>query len=163
MAAGWLTCLFSYPGVFSFGHGTITYLILLPIALLLVVQSFIADGSLSVIYQNTAAGIALFAVAGAHWLAASPVMSLVGVLVAVATVAIGTLAGEQSVFVLGLLMALISLGNFGLQAFRFHSSYAWAALALIGIGVMFSATLIEKRPIDRILKNRSPWGMFKLR
>jgi hypothetical protein len=163
LAVGWLICLLAYPGFFLLGQGTIAYLILLPIAALLGILSLICTDSLAVKYQNSAAVLSLFAVASAHWLEPSPAISIVGVLAAVATVASGTLAGEESIFIFGLLMALISLGNFGLQAFRLHNCYAWAGLAIIGIGVMFSATLIEKGYARRFFKGGSLWGRFKTR
>ncbi len=163
LASGWLICLLSYPGIFFLSQGSMAYLILLPIAAVLGIQSLIIDDSWAVTYQNAAAVLSLLAVVAAHWFEPSPVISIVGVLTAVATVASGTLVGEESIFIFGLLMALISLGNFGLQAFRMHNCYAWAALALIGIGVMFSASLIEKGYTRRFFKGGSLWGKFKTR
>ncbi len=58
--------------------------------------------------------------------------------------AAGALAGEKPVLVLGSLAAAVSLCNFGLQAVRLHTGYAWVALALLGIAVIFCASLIEK-------------------
>jgi hypothetical protein len=75
----------------------------------------------------------------------------------------GTLAGEKPVFVFGLLTAVISLGNFCLYAFKLHSNYAWVALALIGIGVMFSASIIEKGRTRIFFIGASLWGRFKPR
>lgn len=163
LAGGWLISLFSYPGVFSMDQGTMIYLMLLPIAAVLVMQSLICDGPLSAYYQHAGAVIALLAVAVAHWLSASPAVSLIGAVSAGALVLTGTLAGERSICLLGLLMAFISLGNFGLQMFRLHGSFAWAALALIGIAVMFSASLIEKRPGAGLFKNNFLWGRLKIR
>jgi hypothetical protein len=139
------------------------YLALLPIAALLGTQSLVADGQAAATYRSSAAIVALLSVVFAHWLDATPMVSIVGVVVAMATVAAGTLAGEKPAFVLGLLIAAVSLGNFCLQAFKLHSNYAWVALALIGIAVIFSASLIEKGRTGSFLKSASLWGRLKPR
>jgi hypothetical protein len=163
IVAGWLTCLLPILDKIALGDGTTAYLILLPIAAILGTQSLVADNQAAPIYRCVAAIVALLGVGFAHWVEAVPMVSIAGVAVAIATVAAGTLAGEKPVFVFGLLTAAVSLGNFCLQAFKLHSNYAWVALALIGIGVMFSASLIEKGRTSSFLKGASLWGRFKFR
>ncbi|MFH0782352.1 MAG: hypothetical protein V2B20_10445 [Pseudomonadota bacterium] len=88
-------------------------------------------------------------------------MSIIGVVVSLAVVTAGMMVGEKPVFVFGLLTAAVGLGNFCLHVVKLHSNYAWVALALIGIGVMFSASLIEKSRTGSFLKCFSLWGRLK--
>ncbi len=163
IVAGWVTCLLPILNKVAFEYGMTIYLVLLPIAALLGTQSLVADSQAAATYRSAAAIVALLSVVFAHWVEAAPMVSIVGVVVAMATVAVGTLAGEKPVFVFGLLTAAVSLGNFCLQAFKLHSSYAWVALALIGIAVIFSASLIEKGSTKSFLKGASVWGRLKSR
>jgi hypothetical protein len=161
--AGWVTCLLPILDKVALGDGMTVYLILLPIAAILGAQSLAVDGQAATTYRSATAIVVLLNVVFAHWVEAAPMVSIVGLAVAIATVAAGTLAGEKPVFVLGLLTAAMSLGNFCLQAFKLHSSYAWLALALIGITVIFSASLIEKGSTRSLLKGTSLWGRLKPR
>jgi len=163
IVAGWVTCLLPILDNIVLGGGMTSYLILLPIAAILGTQSLVAESQAATTYRGAAAIVALLGVVFAHWIEAAPMTSIVGVAVAIATVTAGTLAGEKPVFAFGLLAAAISLGNFCLQAFKLHGNYAWVALALIGIGVMFSASLIEKGRTRSFLKGASLWGRCKPR
>lgn len=161
LGAGWLTCLLPALDRVPVGAGGTVYLILLPIAAILGIQSLIAGDHTSAGYRSAAAVAALLAVVAAHWMDASSMVSLAGLAVALAVVAAGTLAGEKPVFVLGCLCAAVSLGNFALQAVQLHSSHAWVALALLGIGVIFSATLIEKSRTRSLRRDALLWGRLK--
>jgi len=152
LVASWLICLLPVLNSMALGLGETVYLILLPISAILWIQSLMVDGSAGAGYRNAAAIVALLSV-----------LAIVGIVVALATVAAGTLAGEKPVFVLGCLAATVSLGNFGLQAIKFHVNYAWVALALIGIGVIFSASLIEKGRTMQLIKGTALWGRLKVR
>ncbi len=161
LAAGWITCLQPLLGAFFSEDGMTVYLVLLPLAAILAVQSFMDEGSTVEDFRNVAACIALISIVVAHWIEATALVSVVGVVVALVLVAAGILAGQMPVFVSGLLSAAVSLGNFCLQAFTLHSDYAWVALALLGIGVIFSASLIEKARTGKFLKGVVLWGRFK--
>ncbi len=161
LAAGWLTFLLPSLHWTSEGHGWMTFLILLPLAAIPGIQSLVTDDEEAVIYRTTAGVIALLAVGLTHWLEATSMVSLVGSVVAILTIAAGTLMGEKLLFFNGLSALIISLGNFCLQAVTLHSSYAWIALALVGISVMFSASLIEKGRKISSLKGYYLWGRFK--
>lgn len=161
LGAGWLTCLWPILGSFFLEDGMTVYLVLLPLAAILAVQSFIDEGSIVENYRYVAALVALLSIVAAHGIEATALVSLVGVVVALALVAAGALAAQLPVFIFGLLSAAVSLGNFGLKAFTLHSSYAWVALALLGIGVMFTASLIEKARTGKFLKGVAIWGRFK--
>ncbi len=89
--------------------------------------------------------------------------SLTGIVVAVAVVAAGTLVGEKPVFICGMLAAAVSLANIGWQAVKLHSGYAWVGLAFIGIGVILSASLIEKRQAGQLPAGTALWGRLKPR
>jgi hypothetical protein len=159
--AGWLLYILPALGAVTINEGFAIYLILLPIAMILAVQSMITNDQQTINYRNAAAIIGLLSVLFAHWSAAAPMISVVGVIIAVAIVSAGTLIGETPIFIFGSLAAAISLGNVCFQAIRLHSGYAWVALACIGIGIMFAASLIEKK--RTFFKNASVWGRFRVR
>lgn len=161
LGAGWLTCLLPALDSAALGQWEKAYLILLPMAAVLGAQSLVVRGPEGAGYRGVAAAVALLGVVAAHYFEASFVVSLTGISVALATVAAGTLAGERRVFVLGSVAAAVSLGNFGLQAVQRHTGYAWVALAILGIGVIFSASLIEKGRTRRFMKGISLWGRLK--
>jgi hypothetical protein len=161
LGAGWLTSLLPILDSAVLGQWEKAYLILLPMAAVLGAQSLVVSAREGAAYRCAAAAVALLSVVVAHWFEAASVGSLAGIGVAMATVAAGTLAGEKPVFVLGSLAAAVSLGNFGLQAVQRHAGYAWVALALLGIGVIFSASLIEKGRALRFIKGNSLWGKLK--
>ena len=163
IVAGWVISMMPVLDMISLREGMTVYLILLPIAAMLGIQALVVDSWATSIYLGAAAIVALLTVVLAHWVGATPLVSIVGVVVAIATVFAGTLAGEKPVFAFGLLTAVISLGNFCLHAFKLHSNYAWVALALIGIGVMFSASIIEKGRTGMFFKGSSLWGRLKPR
>ncbi len=162
LSAGWLVSLLPILESSVLSEGPATYLILLPVAAILVALSLVSEGLAAGNYRSFAATVATFSVIIAHGVEATPLVSIIGVMVAVAVVSAGTLAGEKLVFILGLLTALLSLGNILFQAVRLHGSYTWVALAAIGIGVMFSASLIDKG-LARSLKKTSMWGRWKTR
>lgn len=161
MCTGWLTCLLPVLDSAAWGPAEKAYLILLPMAGILGTQSLAAGDSAGPNYRSAAAAVALLGVVAAHWFEAVSMVSLAGIVVAMATVAAGTLAGEKPVFVLGSLTAAVSLGNFGLRAVQLHTGYAWVALAFLGIGVIFSASLIEKGRARQLMKGIPMWGMLK--
>ena len=163
IVAGWVISLWPVLDTISFSEGMTVYLILLPIATLLGAQSLVADSCATAAYRCAAAILALLTVVLAHWVEATPMVSIVAVVVAIATATAGTLAGEKPVFIFGLLAAAIGLGNFCLHAFKLHSDYAWVALALIGIGTMFSASIVEKGRARLYFQGTSLWGRFKNR
>lgn len=159
LGAGWLVFLLPVLDSAAWGQGAKAYLILLPMAAMLGVQSLVARGPAGNNLRSAAAAVALLGVVVAHLCEAVSMVSLVGIGVALAIVAAGTLAGERPVFVAGSLAAVVSLGNFALQAVRLHTGYAWVALALLGIGVIFSASLLEKGRFRQRIKT-SLWGRF---
>ncbi len=161
--AGWLICLMSILDSFTLGKGMAVYLALLPIALSFGTQSLQAEQRMARQYRNTAAIGALLSVIVAHWCGATPMVSVLGVLVSLVIVCAGTLAGEKLLFAVGVLAAVVSLGNFGFQAIKLHSNYAWVALALIGIAIMFSASLFEKKNALPFFKDNPLWGRLKAR
>jgi hypothetical protein len=162
MTAGWLIYILPALGPVSMNEGFAVYLILLPPAMILAVQSMVTNDQQAINYGNAAAIVGLLSVLFAHWsAAAAPMVSAVGVIIAVAIVSAGTLIGETPIFIFGSLAAAISLGNVCFQAIRLHSGYAWLLLACIGIGIMFVASLIEKK--RSFLKNSSLWGRFRVR
>jgi hypothetical protein len=163
IVAGWVTCLLPILNKVALGDGMTVYLVLLPIAALWGTQSLVADSQAAATYRSAGAIVALLSVVFAHWVEAAPIVSIIGVVVSLAMVTAGTLVGEKPVFVFGLLTAAVGLGNFCLHVVKLHSNYAWVALALIGIGVMFSASLIEKGRIRSLLKGISLWGRLKAR
>jgi hypothetical protein len=159
LGAGWLVFLLPVLDSPAWGQGEKAYLVLLPMAALLGIQSMAAGGAG---YRSAAAAVALLGVVVAHLCEAVPMVSLAGIAVGLAVVAAGTLAGERPVFVLGSLAAAVSLGNFGLHAVRLHTGYAWVALALLGISVIFSASLLEKGQARQLLQT-TLWGRLKTR
>jgi hypothetical protein len=160
LGAGWLVFLLPVLDSPAWGQGVKAYLVLLPMAALLGIQSIVSGGPAGATYRSAAAAVALLGVVVAHFCEAVPMMSLAGIAVALAVAATGTLAGERPVFVLGFLAAAVSLGNFGIHAVRLHTGYAWVALALLGIGVIFSASLLEKGRARQIMKT-TLWGRLK--
>jgi hypothetical protein len=163
LAAGWLTFLLPFLDSVTLGEGMAVYLILLPMTVMLWALSLVADDPTVATYRSVAAIVVLLSVVLAHWIQAAPIVSIVGVVVSLAMVTAGTLVGEKPVFVFGLLTAAVGLSNFCLQVVKVHSNYAWVVLALIGIGVMFSASLIEKGRTRSLLKGFSLWGKLKAR
>jgi hypothetical protein len=161
MGAGWIVVLLPILDSAAWGQGEKAYLILLPMATMLGVQSLLAGGPAGAGYRNTAAAVGLCAVVAAHWFEAGTFVSLAGIVVAMTIVAAGTLAGERPVFMLGLSASAVSLGNFFLQALRLHTGYAWVALATLGIGVIFSASLLEKGHTRRLMQAIPLWGRLK--
>jgi hypothetical protein len=161
LGTAWLTCSLPVLDSAAWGAGAKAYLILLPMAAILGAQSLAAGGSRGAVFRSAAAAVALLGVVVAHWVEPVSMVSLAGVFVATAMVAGGTLAGERPVFVLGLLAAALSLGNFSLQAVQWHTGYAWVALALLGIGVIFGASLIEKGLPRPFMKGGTLWGRLK--
>lgn len=162
LTAGWLTSLPPVLDSIACGAGIKVYIVLLPITIIWGAISLVAEYPTAATYRCAATLVTFFSVVIAHWFEAAPVVSIAGVAIAIVTVSAGMLTGEKPVFIFGLLTAVVSLGDFCLQAVKLHSNYAWVALALIGIGVIFSASLIEKGRNRFFLKGASLWGRFKL-
>jgi len=161
MIIGWLTCLLPMLDTIALGDGMQVYLVLLPIALVLGAMSLMVEGRDAVSYHHAAALVALVNVLLAHWFEATAMVSIAGVVVAICSLVAGILVAEKPVLIFGVMAAVLSLGNFCLQALRLHSNFAWAALAVIGIGVMLSASLLEKRSPRVFLENVKLWGRYK--
>jgi hypothetical protein len=161
MAVGWMICLYARLLTLPMGEGMAVYMALLPVGLVLGLQSLLEEGRAARFYRLCGIFAAFLAVFFAHWLGATSAVSVVGIVAALAMVSIGTVAGEMDVFAFGVVAGAMGLGNFAYQAVQMHSSYAWAALALIGIAVMFSASLIERKQGWIWLKKKIPWGGLK--
>ena len=162
MTSGWLIFLSPTIKTFLSGEVMAAYLILLPIAVAIGLLSLINNGQVAIFYRILAALIALLSVLITFAIGATPLDSIAGIAIALMILSVGTLMGEKAVFAIGSITALLSLGNFGYQVVRVNSGYAWLVLAIIGIGVMLSASLAEKKHYRNFLKYSHLWGRYKI-
>lgn len=161
MVIGWTMCLLPILNAASIGDGMATYFFILPISIMLGIQSLQCNGKTARNYRYAAVFACLISVIVAHWFQHTPMISSIAIVVAIFILALGTLTAEKLIIYCGTLIAIIGLANFGLQLFQMQISYGWLALAVIGIGAMFSASLIETERSWRFLQRPSFWGKLK--
>ena len=158
MTAGWLVCFGQILNSYDIGEAFIVYLGLLPLSVVLVGHSFAYTGKMAKYQRLAAAVIALIGVLFAHGAEATIQTSMVALGSAAAVLALGTLVAEKRMILIGAITGILGLGNLGLLAFQMQTGYAWLILAIIGIGVMFGASLMEVQRSWRFLQNSSLWG-----
>lgn len=161
MAAGWWVCFAQVLDSFDIGEAAAIYLGLLPLAAVLAGHSLISAGKTARYQRMAAAMIALASVFSVHCIQATIPASVAAIVTAAAVLLLGTLVAEKPVLFIGGLTAVIGLGNLSLLAFRMHINHAWLILAVIGISVMFCASLIETKRLWRFLKRSSMWGILQ--
>ncbi len=161
IAAGWWICFTQILGSFDIGDAAAVYLGLLPLAAALAGHSFITSGKTARYQRMAAALTALAGVIAAHCSQATIPASVMAVATAAAILVLGTLVAEKPVLFIGGSAGLIGLGNLIILAFRMHIGHAWLVLAIIGIGIMLGASLIETRRPWKALKHSSLWGILE--
>lgn len=161
MAAGWWICFTQMLAYFYIGTAAAIYLGLLPPAAALAGHSLMSSCKTARYQRMTAAITALASVIIVHYSQATVPASVVAAVTAAVVLVLGTLVAEKPVMFIGGLISVIGLGNLSVLAFRLHISHAWLILAIIGIGVMFCASLIETKRLWRFLKRSSVWGMLQ--
>jgi hypothetical protein len=161
MAAGWWICYIQILDAFDIGAAAAIYLGLLPLAAALAGHSFISTDKTARYQRMSAAVIALASVIFAHCVQATITASVAAIVTAAAILVLGTLVAEKPVLVVGGLAAVTGLANLSILAFRMHIGHAWLILAVIGIGIMLGASLIETKRPWKVLKHSSMWGILK--
>lgn len=158
MTTAWFVYIAPSMNHFAFGEGAALYLMLLPIAVMAGLQSLPADTSLARIWQLSAVAIGVTSVLTAHLIDGASVVSIIGILVALAVIALGVLAGERWIAFAGCAAALTSLGNVAMKAVAYHANYTWGMLAAVGILVLFGASMAERGRGGLHQKVMSLWG-----
>lgn len=161
MAAGWWVCFTQVLDSFDIGEAAAIYLGLLPLAAVLAGHSLISTGKTARYQRTAAAMIALASVFSVHCIQATIPASVAAIVTGAAVLLLGALAADKPVLFIGGLTAVIGLGNLSVLAFRMHINHAWLILAVIGISVMFCASLIETKRLWRFLKRSSIWGILQ--
>ncbi len=161
MAAGWLICCVQIVAAVKIGPAASIYLAVFPIAAAVAGQSFLSSENPAHCQRILAALLVLTGAFIAHLTQSTLPTSVVAIAGAAAILALGTLVAEALVLFLGGLTAVIGVGNMSIMAFQMHVGYAWLILAVIGIGVMLCASLIETKRPWRFLKQSAMWGALK--
>ena len=126
------------------GEGVALYLLLLPIAVVAGLNALTAEASFVRSWRLAAAAIAVGAVLAAHLVDGAPLVSIIGVLVSMAIIVLGVLAGTKLIALSGCAAAVASLGNVAVKAVAFHADYTWVMLAGVGILVLLAASVAER-------------------
>ncbi len=105
-----------------------------------------------------AALTALLAVTFAHILGATPLVSVVGLLLGMAITFAGTLVADKTMLRLGMIAAIIGIVGFFMQTIQLNRDYTWVILVLAGVMVLLSASLFEKKHSLPFARLHSLWG-----
>ena len=129
-----------------------------PVILLLLAQTFCTEGTFGDRYRMVAALTALLAVTFAHILGATPLVSVVGLLLGMAITFAGTLVADKTMLRLGMIAAIIGIVGFFMQTIQLNRDYTWVILVLAGVMVLLSASLFEKKHSLPFARLHSLWG-----
>lgn len=159
MTLGWFTSLLPYLDMHYSINGLMVYLFLVPPALLLAAQVLVMQGTTS-IYPKLSGFICLVSVLLAHLVDATPLVSVMGIGVALVPLILGALLANKATLTWGVLAVCVSFGNFGLQIFQNNTKFAWVALAIIGITTLFCASIMENKNNWIYEKGVALWGRY---
>ncbi len=144
LVTAWFVFILPSLAQIHFGEGMALYLVLLPTALVVGLHALTVGAPLAKTFCISAVMIAVAGVLAAHLIDASPVVSLVGIVVSLTVIALGVLTGGKLISFAGCVAALTSMGNVALKAITCNASYTWVMFAAVGILVLLSASLAER-------------------
>ncbi len=154
---GWLVFIVPLIETGTYSVGWSLYAVLLPLAGMIGLHTLVGDGVAASRYRNTAAATAMLAVVGAHLMDGALGLSASGLLVGFMLLVMAVLTGEKAAFWAGCVAVVVCLLNLAFEAFAVHANYAWVILAVVGIVILFSASLVEKSKARWQHKMRVLW------